>query len=252
MENSSTISALTGPPESAIVEASDTINTPPSSLPSQPNEAALEAAEYLRSAGLTVDYQEALPDWMLDTPRRLIDPSADPTTGLTSWDGLPDCSVPAAVPAVEKWSVSDKTVMYIQDVCKRRSEDEVQGYVREIRAAAEKAGSVRGLKVELPALRTDHDLDFRAYERDICAALQVHLADHHLPLDPCDKERDECLGFPSTAYLAGERIVKSMEKEKIEISRESLMAFKSLLKSDWTEEDQQAVLTAKVNYKGVR
>jgi hypothetical protein len=164
---------------------------------------------------------------------------------------MPDCLVPPNVSAPEKWNVRDKSLALLQDVCKRRSEAEAESYIRQIRERTA-ASSIRQLKLELPVLRTDNDCDLRRYKRRICAAREVHLSDHHLPLEPCDDEKDEGLDFPKQAYVAGTTILKSVEDEKIEISRSSVQTLLRYLKAEWTEDDQEALLNSQVAYKGVR
>ncbi|OIW31836.1 hypothetical protein CONLIGDRAFT_641615 [Coniochaeta ligniaria NRRL 30616] len=235
--------------QSSTVDSSETIdNWSPSSRPLL-NDAAHQAAEYLRSVGLTVAYEDIFQQWMLNEPRKLASQSED-STGLTSWDGLPDCSIPSTVSAPEQWEASDKSLSFLSHAYKRQSEAEVEGLISQIKEQTE-ANSIRRLKLELPVLRTDNEIDLRRYKRRICVAREVHLAGHHLPLEPCDEDKDEGLEFPPQAYATDRRIVQSVENEKIAISKHSFQALLKYLKTDWTEADQDDMLRSQVEYKGL-
>lgn len=240
---------MDGKAQSSTIHSSETAdNSPPSSRPQQ-NEAAHEAAEYLRSFGLTVPYEDIFQSWMLDEPRKLVELPDDPT-GLTPCDGLVDCTIPPTASAPEQWDVHDKSLSLLRDVCMRQSEAEAEDCVRQIRERAE-ANSVRQLKFELPALRTDNEIDFRRYRRRIRVARQVHLSAHHLPLEPCDEDKDEGLDFPPQAHAADSKIVRTVEDEKIEISKHAFEILLRHLKADCIEADQDAMLRCQVEYKGV-
>lgn len=236
--------------QSSTVDGSETINNSPSSSRPQLNHVTQEAADYLRSLGLTVAYEDTFQRWMLDEPRKLVSPSED-STGITSWDGLPGCSIPSRVSAPEKWEVRGRSLALLQDVCKRQSGSEVEGRILQIRKRAE-ANSIRRMKLELPVLRTDNEIDLRRHRRRIGAAREVHLSDHHLPLEPCDEEEDEGLEFPPQAYAADRNIVRSVEDERMEISKHSFKTLLKYLKPDWTEADQGTMLRSLVRYEGVR
>jgi hypothetical protein len=235
--------------QSSTVHSSETINNSPPSSPAQPNEVTHGAAEYLRSLGLTVAYEDTFQHWMLNEPRKLISPSDD-STGITSGHGLTECFVPSIVSAPEQWAVRDKSLAFLQAVFKRRSEVEIEEHIRQIKQRTE-ANSIRRLKFELPVLRTDNEIDLRIHERRICAAREVNLSDHHLPLEPCDEDKDEGMQFPPQAYAVDRKIMQSVEHEKIEISKVSFQTLLRYLKADWTEADQDAMLRSQVEYKGV-
>lgn len=228
---------------------SETVDNLPSSYRAQQSEAAREVVGYLRSLGLTVAYEDTFQHWMLNEPRKLANLSDD-SAGITPWDDLPDCSIPPIVSAPEKWEIHDKSLFFLRDVCRRQSEAEVEEYIRKVKERTE-ADSIRQLKVELPLLRTDNEIDLLRYKRKIHTAREVHLSDHHLPLEPCDDNKDEGLEFPPQAYAADRKIVKGAENEKIEISKHSFETLLRNLKTDWTEADQIAMLRSQVQYKGV-
>jgi hypothetical protein len=235
------------------VIVSDTDNTdevpqpPPTSLL---YETALEAAEYLRSLDVTVAFEDAfaLDPETFDEPRKLINPTED---GITPWDDLPNLPIPETVSATEQLDVTDKSLFFLQDVCRKCSDAEVSELTDRIKAGLE-AVDIRGLKLELPILRTDNEIDLREYNRTICTAQEFDISSHNLPLEPCDQEKDEGLEFPNHTYETAGRVVKSVEDEKIEITKDSFQVLMGYLKSDWTDEDQEAMLKGHVGYQGVR
>lgn len=240
---------MDGKAQSSTVDGSETTDNSPLPSPVQLKQVAQEAADYLLSLGLTVPYDNAFQRWMLEEPRKRASATEDPT-GLTPWIGLPDCSIPSGVSAPEKWEVRGRSLALRRDVCKIQNEAEVEGYMRQIRMGAE-AKSIREIKLELPVLRTDNETDLRRHTRRINAAREVHLSNHHLPLEPCDEDKDEGLRFPPEAYAADRKIVQSVESEKIEISRHSFEALVKYMNAEWTESDQDAMLRSQVEYKAV-
>jgi hypothetical protein len=236
--------------QSSTFDGSRTLDNSEYSPSSQPDFVKQEGADYLRSCGLTVPYEDILQPWMLDDPKKLITPTEDPTD-ITSFAGLPECAVPSRISSPEKWEIRAHSLALIQDACRRPSEVDAEGYIRQIRQR-EEANNIRGLKLELPLLRTDNEIDLRSYKDGIAAAHEVRLSDARVVLEPCDDEKDEGLGFPSRAYNFDKKIVQSVEDEKFEVSKESFQTLLKYLQADWTMTDQEAMLRSQVNYTGVR
>lgn len=236
--------------QATVQDTDNTGKVPPPPPTSLLYETALEAAEYLRSLDVTVAFENAfaLEPETFDEPRKLINPTED---GVTPWDDLPNLSIPEAVSATEYLDVSDKSMFFLQDVCRKCSDAEVSGFTDQIKAGLE-AVNIRRFKLELPIVRTDNEIDLREYNRTIWAAQELDLSSHNLPLEPCDQEKDEGLGFPNHSYETAGNVVKSVEYEKIEITKDSFQVLMGYLKSDWTDEDQEAMLKGHVEYQGVR
>ncbi|KAB5532770.1 hypothetical protein GE09DRAFT_1227946 [Coniochaeta sp. 2T2.1] len=239
---------------STVIGSSPTVNqtddtSPTSSRPEQ-NAPALEAADYLVECGLTFDHRSKLIDLDdLVEPRKLVTASGD-SIGLTSCEALPECSIPASVSAPEKLEDNDKSDAFLREVLKRESEADIEQLTRQVVEPREQ-GLVRQLKIELPMLRTDEAFDLRDYKRQVRAAKEVRITSNRLPLEPCDDKKDEGLEFPPQAHAMDEKILRSIEREKLEISKMEFETLEKYLRSDWTEEDQNAFMAREVVYKGV-
>ena len=84
---------------------------------------------------------------------------------------------------------------------------------------------VRNMKLELPLLRSDHDLDMQDFPR----TLVPDLANEHLPLESLDEEADEGLSWPSRySTLLDMYSFKSMA-EKFEVSPDLLSLMRNAL-----------------------
>ena len=223
--------------------------SPTSSLPEQ-TAAALEVADYLLSYGLTVDHRlKSLPLETMHEPRKLVTVS-DNSTGLTSSENLPECSIPASVSASEKWEANDNSHAFLSDALKRDSKEDVEGYTRQV-MDRRRQGWVRQLKLELPVLRTDEAIDLREYKNDVLEVRKIKYTSEKLPLEPCDDEKDQGLEFPPKACATDKKILRSVEKEKLEASMAAFQTLAKYLKNAWSADDQDALLVRSVVYKGV-
>ncbi|KAB5536077.1 hypothetical protein GE09DRAFT_340321 [Coniochaeta sp. 2T2.1] len=239
---------------STVLGSSPTVNqtddtSPTSSRPEQ-NAPAIEAADYLVECGLTVDHRLKLLDLdNLIEPRKLVTASDDPT-GMTSCEALPDCSLPASVSAPEKLDADDKSCAFLREVLKRESEADIERLTHQVMERRNQ-GLIRHLKLELPVLRTDEAFDLREYKRQVRTAKEIRITSNRLPLEPCDDKKDEGLEFPPQAHAMDEKILRSVEREKLEISKREFETLDKYLRSDWTEEDQNALMARDVVYKGL-
>lgn len=77
---------------------------------------------------------------------------------------------------------------------------------------------VRDMKVELPILRSDHDLDMQDFARTVVP----DLANEHLPLESLDEEADEGLSWPSRYSALPEMYSRKSTAEKLEVSPDLL------------------------------
>jgi hypothetical protein len=91
------------------------------------------------------------------------------------------------------------------------------------------------LRVEVPLLRSDHEQDFKAFAR----WEDTQFVDGCLPLEPLDDELDEGLGWPSKHHGTSARLIKETQEEKLELSRDAVLALQTYLKDSWTDEDEK-------------
>ncbi|OJD16193.1 hypothetical protein AJ78_03625 [Emergomyces pasteurianus Ep9510] len=83
---------------------------------------------------------------------------------------------------------------------------------------------IRGLKLETPILRTDHEMDMRFFRRRIsldCMEIDV-------PLEHLDDENDESLKFSSSFWSQQKRAWDMAQKERLSCMKEGLMLIQGI------------------------
>ncbi|KAL2258491.1 hypothetical protein VTK26DRAFT_8174 [Humicola hyalothermophila] len=95
------------------------------------------------------------------------------------------------------------------------------------------------MKLEVPALRSDHIIDFHRLVRRVKEFFMGPLANHRLPLHPADIENGEGLEFPQRGVRMDREQISLIENERLEVNKEALAYFVQSLKSGWTAKDQR-------------
>ena len=91
---------------------------------------------------------------------------------------------------------------------------DVQGHSKEYLPTLHR---VRDLKLELPLLRTDHEMDMRTFE----TRLAPHLDEEYLLLDTVDEEAGEGLEVPQRYYNALEQLWQDIRTEKLHMTNDA-------------------------------
>ncbi|KAI4262946.1 MAG: hypothetical protein L6R42_001892 [Xanthoria sp. 1 TBL-2021] len=78
------------------------------------------------------------------------------------------------------------------------------------------AHRIRHSKVELPLLRSDHEMDMRHFVHPI----EPDLAEEFIPFEKVDDEQDEGLEWPSYCYAWPELYFRKAQNEKLEVGRD--------------------------------
>ncbi|GAB1319563.1 WW domain-containing protein [Madurella fahalii] len=84
------------------------------------------------------------------------------------------------------------------------------------------------------------------------AFMKVQLPDHRLPLEPADIDKDQGLEFPDIKRAKDMAKMRDVEKEKLELNRNTLAYLAQSLNTGWTEGEQQVFTQSISTYKGVR
>lgn len=105
----------------------------------------------------------------------------------------------------------------------------------------------RKQKVEIPILKTDHELDMQEFGRRV----EPDLAGFNLPYEKVDEENDEGLTWPRQYYDLPRELDSRSRGEKIETSRDIFIYMQTLLKHSYTDEDEKALLESELRYKKV-
>ena len=85
---------------------------------------------------------------------------------------------------------------------------------------------VRRLKIELPLLRSDHEIDLLRFVSPIVPNLE----NEFLPFETLDVEEDEGVEWPSSYYALPDDFTKKSRSEKIETSKDDLLYLQQALK----------------------
>lgn len=163
-------------------------------------------------------------------------------TGCSHLEGL---EIPA-VPTRISWEISSVAPLrLLKDVSRVLSNEELKKLAREVSTIH----NIRHLKLELPALRSDHDSDCREFQKGVLARQNVSLNDHRLPLEPLNVEEGEGLDFPTSARQQGEVLIKTLENEKMNVQKETLLYLAKQMKSDWSQKDMLRFLVDDLTYE---
>ena len=87
---------------------------------------------------------------------------------------------------------------------------------------------VRNMKMELPLLRTDHELDLQEFGRPV----EPDLATEHLPFENVNQEQGEGLEWPSSYNNLPLQATMKSTSEKLTVSRDTMLYLQSILKFD--------------------
>ncbi|KAK8250085.1 hypothetical protein IWZ00DRAFT_293817 [Phyllosticta capitalensis] len=97
---------------------------------------------------------------------------------------------------------------------------------------------VRNIKVELPVLRSDNELDMVKFMR----RKEKALSKFKFPLEELNDEEDEGLTWPKKCWERLEQIHKQLESEKLQMTRTDFLYFQSCLKDEFTDADQDLMV----------
>ncbi|KAK3954476.1 hypothetical protein QBC32DRAFT_322561 [Pseudoneurospora amorphoporcata] len=211
-----------------------------------------DADEYARHNGLTIDSLKSDP-WkgLLERDDRIAATLIETDFGelIESEKRLEELAFRPILGKAEQWSVSAESLKLLQQVCKPCTDREAAAHMAEL--CFTETAELMKLKVEQPALRSDHQADCRRLERRVKAFQKVPLADHHLPLHPVDVEQGEGLEFPESARKGDEALMKSLSKETIEVTKDTLLFLAQSLKADWSDDEHHELMEDISTYTGL-
>ena len=110
---------------------------------------------------------------------------------------------------------------------------------------------IKDLKLELPLLRSDHEVDMLNFGHQVLPDLEHEF----LPLEAVNEEADEGLTWPSTCYQLPEKFANKSTSEKLCVSSNALAYLQETLNfhlddHDGFEYDDQAYRKVHTKYKG--
>ena len=211
----------------------------------------INADQYARSNGLTIN--SLLIDWqqLVEVDQANISTIADVQEGhLIEAAQLQECIFRVIIPTTEQWQMPAASLQILQQVCGRCNEAELAEWVSQ--QCFNDTLRWRNLKLETPALRTDHGTDCRRLARRVNTFLKSALPDHRLPLHPVDIARGEGVEFPDSLLREDVEKMVAIERETLEVTKSTLVYLMQSLKSDLTDKDQRDLLWTDTPYRRVR
>lgn len=64
-----------------------------------------------------------------------------------------------------------------------------------------------------------------------------------------DIEKNEGVGFPSAYWQLGDGIMEDLKKEKLEVTRDTMVYLQTALKNTWSRQDNEELWQAEMKYK---
>ncbi|KAK3294321.1 uncharacterized protein B0H64DRAFT_475801 [Chaetomium fimeti] len=210
----------------------------------------INADQYARCNGLTID--SLLLDWkrLVEVDQAIISTIADVQAGhLIEAPQLQECIFRVIIPTTEQWRMPAASLKILQQVCRRCKDDELADWVSQQCFNGTFAWS--SLKLETPALRSDHGTDCRRLTRRVNTFLKESLPDHRLPLHPVDITHGEGVEFPGILLQRDAEEMKAIEHETLEVTKNTLVYLMQSLKSGLTDKDHWDFVGTGSPYQGV-
>jgi hypothetical protein len=108
----------------------------------------------------------------------------------------------------------------------------------------------RHSRLELPLLRSDNETNCKKFAKK--EGFEITLKDVKLPLEMVDEANNGGMTFSHAQWNKGAEILESLQKERLEVTRDTLTYLQEISRDDWTEEDEKKLWAASTKkYKRV-
>jgi hypothetical protein len=104
------------------------------------------------------------------------------------------------------------------------------------------------LKVELPLLETDHELDVLHFGH----RPSPDFAHMNLPMEHTEREKDEGMEWPTRYLDLPQRVERKYGAEKLEFPREGVEFLVGIMKDMWSAEDMEELYANEIVYMKVK
>jgi hypothetical protein len=158
-------------------------------------------------------------------------------------DSLPEFDFGPELRLDERLSLSKDAARLLQAVAKQDTQETIDKLMLPMLSSSD----VKNTKVELPLLKRDHETDCRNFAR--WDGFEIKLKDVRFPLEVVDEEKNEGVGFPSAYWQLGDGIMEELKKEKLEVTRDTMLYLQAALKNTWTRQDNEELWQAEMKYK---
>jgi hypothetical protein len=169
---------------------------------------------------------------------------ADIPEGITD-DSLPQFDFGVEPRLDERLTLSKEAARLLQAVAHQDTQETIDALILPMLGSSE----VKNTRVELPLLETDHETDCKHFAQQ--DGFEIKLKDVRFPLEVVDDEKNEGVKFPSAYWHLGDGIMEELKKEKLEVSKNTMVFLKEALTNVWTKEDDEELWQAEMKYKRV-
>ena len=171
--------------------------------------------EYARFHGLTIDHRSINPLEYCSLETGLAEPEL-----IEAEDSdLFEITAGQTEPPHEKLTIGKDALALLSSVSKPQSLELDDQFL------PPKTHRIQDLKMELPLLRTDHELDMLEYPH----RLVPDLAHEHLPFEKVEDEQDESLEWPSSYHKLPQEMDARCASEKLVISKDTIIFLQEAL-----------------------
>jgi hypothetical protein len=196
----------------------------------------LSALEYARRYGLCKAYDSRKPQ--TGSLYLLIDDTFD----QNPWDSSED-SIANTVRGLtkERLSINKDVVLLLKTIHELRETPTrdllmIDGRIERL-----------GVKLELPLLRTDNELDLMNFG----SAAIPDFGDLNIPTEIVKEENDEGLQWPARYFAYPAQCDERVKGEKLAVSREVLIHLRDTIRDPYTPKDYEAIMAQSPKYKPV-
>ena len=195
--------------------------------------------QYARENGLCCDH--------LQTPYHAsnLNVFADYQNGLLDDCHLQQFKLCAEINTDERLTASKEAALLIASVSREGTFEWVDDTVVQMITSSKHIVP----RLELPLLKSDQETDCKTFARR--EGFEIKLQDIKLPLEMVDGENNGCIGFSPSLCNKGTEILEELKKERLEVSKDTLLYLQSILRSDWTDENEEKVWESTFTYQKV-
>jgi hypothetical protein len=196
----------------------------------------LALMEYARFHGLTQDHRAVPPLFSASIPS----PPADYLLQFSDPEDVPHLALPPTFTTQEKLFL-DREAAALLSACMWNAEVKLSQKELSICAGRRRG---KGLKMELPILRTDHELDMRSFGCQVVP----DLSGNNIPFEGVDEENDEGLSWPSASLDLPKIFEEKAKGEKLEVSKDAILRLQTIIRGEGCTEDELAAARGNSKY----
>ncbi|OTA86736.1 hypothetical protein M434DRAFT_376171 [Hypoxylon sp. CO27-5] len=198
--------------------------------------------EYARLNGLSVDSRADVSLLLTHLHRESTELLSEE---LINDDYLHQMHIPDFIPPIEQISTSRESQELLSHVALLGREDnQTLNPPTHMR--------LKKLKLEHPLFRSDPEYDSRQLARRVEKQRNDDTDLTSVPSEPLNASNDESLEFPKSTCQYNQKLIESIQEEKLDIPKETLRYLAYVLKDEWTRDKQHELLDAASRSNGLR